>query len=170
LWYLALFFACSGSLRLGSELLHPLSRKKRADLAVLGALVELGAVVIVCVAAVGAVRVLGVPTLARFAGEPWIGALPMVVVAAAWAPLFHGTSLWSPFPARMPHELRFPAIQIAGFLVFGFSGLPTARALDHLGTSTLVALAAGISTLGYLALWLVIRHRYARIDLVRSTT
>jgi hypothetical protein len=156
----------TGHLRLRSDLLHPLSRRRRAGLAVVLSVVEMLSVTAVLAVAIAGLHAFGFPTLPVFSDVPTMGWASMLALTAAWAPLPQALGLW--FPTRTFIEPPLIVIYGPGMVAFGLLVVFSAHALGHLGTSTLVALAAGISTLGYLALWVVIRHRYARIDLVRS--
>lgn len=155
-----------GRLQLGSSLLYPLSRTRRARLAALGLEVEAVVLIALAVPVLLVIRAVDVPVIAWFA-EPrgkvtWAAVLAM---AWAWAPL----AQWAA-ARRTAHDAdsRWDAAWFVPFILYFIAASVSARLTAGLEPYALAALTIG----GGLALravhWDRIRHYYADADLAGS--
>ncbi len=168
--FFAAMYLHSGHLRIGAEILHPISRRRRADLFAAAALAEVVLAAAACAVTLLLIQLLRVPTLPGFGSEPGMDWMPLLVATLLWAPLLHGASLWSPSSTPFSLDFRGLGAQLVVWIAYGGSSVFITRAVGDLPAATLLAFGLGAFVVGYLVLWRVIRWRYARTDLVRTAT
>jgi hypothetical protein len=161
-------FLSVGQIGLFTTLPYPLSRVRRAHVALAGAAMEAVTVTAFIAVLVVGTQAAGIPVLGWFAGEePGVTWGAAVGMAWAWAPVAQWVSI------RWPVQRQPPDVQRRFFLpwfvavgVYVLLGLTSARALT--GASPLVHAAAvlGIGVALYGALWIAVHRHFARADLL----
>lgn len=159
-------FLCTGRLRLLTSLPYPLSRVRRARLALVGALVEAATVTAFMAAMVPGIQAAGIPVLGWFADvEPGVSWGAAVGMAWAWAPMVQWLHI------RWPIDLEVPAAErrvLPWFVVVTAYALMTsisARTLTGVSPLALTAAVLGIGAVLHGLLWMAMSRHFARADL-----
>jgi hypothetical protein len=156
-----------GRLLLSPALLHPLSRRRRATIAVTGSALHAALFVLSMAALALAVEALGVPPLAWFS-EPQsrpVGWGAVLLMTFAWSPVV----LWGPvrWPGFMRMNSNAEAFKgIALMVPYASAAMFSVGALERLGTPMMFLAAAATAAVVWGLFALAVRWHYARADLV----
>jgi hypothetical protein len=165
----AAIFLSDGRSLLTPALPHPVSRRRRSDLAIAGCASEATMFVLLMGLLAGAVEALGVPSLVWYADSPpgygWGLVLAMVF---AWIPVVQwGTVRWAA-TAALAERAPYPGFwkSIALFIPFTLGAHASARILQGYPPLMTLLAAAAIAAVVWGLFALAVRWHYARADLV----
>jgi hypothetical protein len=158
-------FLLQGRMRLVSTLTYPLSRVRRADLAVLGSLIAVTILVLVMSALAAALVTAGVPVLGWFADEvPRAGWPAVLGMAFAWAPIAQWANIRWPEGRQ---NLQTQMLSRAGMLLpYLLASVTSARLVTGRGWMEIALAVTLVSIPVWLGYWAAVRRHYARADLV----
>lgn len=152
-----------GRLQLASTLLYPLSRTRRAHLAVAGTMIEAAMFTAAVAAIVVAVQAAGVPVLGWFAEEaaPY-GWAVVVGVTWAWAPIAQWSVVrWPGAQLLKAFDARF----FVPYLVYVVAATVTAHMLTGQAPLALAGWLIGIAVAVQVLHWIAVHRHFARADL-----
>ena len=154
-------FLIHGPIRLASTLLYPLSRARRADLAVMGAFIDAATFVTMMAVVLLAVRMVGLPPIPWFEDiDASLGWPATIAMFFAWSPIMQwGIIRWPDTDSRS--VLR----QIASFVPFGLILILSERVLTGQPWLVLAIATVGIGAIARLLFGIAVRRHYARADL-----
>lgn len=157
----------TGRLQLGSTLPYPLSRARRADLAVTGAVIEAGTFAVGMAVMVFALRVQELPALAWFNDEPTLSWLAAIGMAFAWAPVAQLPTIRSPAGLRLRRDSV--VLHLLPFLAYVVAARASAAVVSDWTPLGGVAAVLGITVITHLAGWTMVRRYYASADIVNGS-